>query len=212
MEKHTKIEQDLYKKLFNGKSYFGPVPWSPDPSRTVIEIMERNDLLDGKGKIALDIGCGKGRHIEFLRKCGYSVVGLDFSPDALAFCQQKFSGDKLVKLIQCDVTKEFPKDLGKFDLVLQWSVLDHLRTMYRKTYKRNIEKVVKNFFLVAEFSWMEKIFKNKKYLVREGHYSCIYSPADLTSFFDFLTKVDILEDHEEYLSKGVRFNTVLFKR
>ncbi len=36
----------------------------------------------------LDLGCGKGRHSVYLNKKGFSIVGVDLSPESIAFASQ----------------------------------------------------------------------------------------------------------------------------
>ena len=46
------------------------------PSRILVDLVKEQK---GKGfKRALDIGCGVGRHVVFLAKEGFQVVGTDF--------------------------------------------------------------------------------------------------------------------------------------
>ena len=47
--------------------------------------------------VALDVACGAGRHLRWLRSRGHPVVGVDRSPEALAACQG------LGELIEADI-------------------------------------------------------------------------------------------------------------
>jgi ubiquinone/menaquinone biosynthesis C-methylase UbiE len=42
-----------------------------------------------RGSVALDLGCGAGREAIFLAECGYSVYGVDFSPEALRIARRR---------------------------------------------------------------------------------------------------------------------------
>ena len=45
--------------------------------------------LSQNGKPVLDLGCGDGRHLEFLTSAGYSCVGLDLSDSLLKIAHQR---------------------------------------------------------------------------------------------------------------------------
>jgi SAM-dependent methyltransferase len=42
--------------------------------------------------VALDAACGTGRFAEFLAKCGHRVIGVDSSPDMLAYARRRVPG------------------------------------------------------------------------------------------------------------------------
>ena len=140
-------------------------------------------------------------------------MGVDFSQDALDICKKRFANDGQVTLKKVDLTKpNCLKDLGKFDLVLQWSVLDHIRAKYVKTFLRNVVSVVGNFFVVSEFSTFENKFKNKPYKIENGHYSRCYTSQELTNVFTPLQKIDIIKDGDEVIPYNIKFHTILFQK
>jgi len=62
--------------------------------------------------------------------------------------------------------------LGKFDLVLDWSVLDHIRKKYIKKYMANILSVIKKdgYAIFSEFDIsMPGLFKNKNYFIKTNN-------------------------------------------
>jgi SAM-dependent methyltransferase len=46
-------------------------------------------LADREPGVALDAACGTGRFAEFLAKCGHRVIGVDSSPDMLAYARRR---------------------------------------------------------------------------------------------------------------------------
>lgn len=71
----------------------------------------------------LDIGCGTGFNIEYLRSLGFDrVVGLDLSPDALAFCRSR----RLTALVRGDATQA-PFRAGTFDMILALDLIEHVQ-------------------------------------------------------------------------------------
>lgn len=78
-----------------------------------------NRIFPEKGKI-LDIGCGYGYFIEIMRDFGWTVWGIDLSPNTLHFAKKK--GLNVAKASIDDVA--FPDEF--FDVVTAFYVLEHL--------------------------------------------------------------------------------------
>jgi SAM-dependent methyltransferase len=64
--------------------------------------------------LILDLACGKGRHAIYLNQKGFDVVGLDLSPQNIAFARD-FENDRL-KFYQHDMREIWKK--GHFDIIL----------------------------------------------------------------------------------------------
>lgn len=215
-KKHLKVELSFYKNAFskNKKRRILGYGWQFNPSKTTKEIIIANKLTtEAKGKRVLDLGCGDGRHVKLFREMGFEVVGVDFSDEAIRLCKKKFKNDKKIKIYKIDLTeKNSLSKLGKFDLVLDWSVLDHIRKKYIKKYMANILSVIKKdgYAIFSEFDIsMPGLFKNKNYKLTGKHYSKAYTIKSLLVTVRPLKLVDcrkaILEDEVN----NNRFNTVL---
>ena len=81
----------------------------------------------------LDLGCGSGRHLQYLRSCGLSAIGQDFAGEALA-------GQRDVLLANAE---QLPYRDGSFDLVIAWGVLHYLDEKKRSCSIREIMRVLK---------------------------------------------------------------------
>ena len=80
------------------------------------------NLLDGKGKRALDIGCAYGYTSQVLAGLGYETVGFDVSGWGTKQAKSHNDGEFLV----CDAQTALPFGAGTFDLVTCFDVLEHL--------------------------------------------------------------------------------------
>lgn len=79
-------------------------------------------LADYPSPKILDIGCGTGFNIEYLRIRGYKqVVGLDFSIDALGFCQSR----NITRLV-CSDGAYPPFCAESFDMIMALDLIEHL--------------------------------------------------------------------------------------
>ncbi len=147
-KEHLINELAFYRKAFsnNEKRRERKFSWEYAPSRSVVDIVKKNKLAKNtSAKRILDVGCGDGRHMEYFRKLGFEVWGVDFSKEAIKLCRKRFRGDKKVHLKIADLTvKNILKDLGAFDIVIDWSVLDHIRSQYKKTYLENVKGAIKS--------------------------------------------------------------------
>lgn len=111
------------------------------PDRPVIqfigEVLRRIDH-----PIGLDLGCGGGRHLRYLRHIGVEAVGLDSSQEA--------TRDDRLEVVVCDITDPLPLDDSSFDFVILWGVFVHLPPSEQSDVMDEIFRVLKRggFFLV----------------------------------------------------------------
>jgi len=214
--KHLKFELEFYARAFrdNATRREKAISWEYIPSKTIIEIVESNNLAESaECKRALDLGCGDGRHAAYFRKQGFYVVGVDFCEEAVTLCTDRFKEDQKVHLEQIDLTeREALSHLGKFDLVLDWSVLDHIRREYLAIYLQNVIGSVKEggHLIAAEFDVsVRKLYKGKDFKCRRGHYSRGFTLKGLVESLSPLVLVDYREKVLEDEITRYKFNTVL---
>ncbi len=92
----------IYDKLYDGKDYAGEV-------RRLVELLGLKPAA--RRRTLLDVACGTGRHLEFLRDA-FDVEGLDLCEGLLAHARQRVPG---VRFHQGDMASF---DLGRrFDVV-----------------------------------------------------------------------------------------------
>ena len=82
----------------------------------------REDLLNGQGKKALDVGCAYGFTTSLLAGLGYDTCGVDISGYGAK------QGKTLVgrQFVLCDAQTNMPFTAETFDLVTCFDVLEHL--------------------------------------------------------------------------------------
>jgi 2-polyprenyl-3-methyl-5-hydroxy-6-metoxy-1,4-benzoquinol methylase len=115
-------EQDYYKtRKYSHKKEL--------VERHVLEVLQwatktlNEDLMDGKGKRALDVGCAYGYTSGILESLGYETMGFDVSRHGIKQAKSHSSGEFLL----CDVEATLPFMDGAFDLVTCFDVLEHLK-------------------------------------------------------------------------------------
>ncbi len=99
------------------------------------------ELAEETGDPILDVGCGTGRVNLHLAQLGYQTVGVDNSPEMLAFARRKIEAMQLkAEVVEADIFqysgKQFPLILLPFNTLMhfheqtqQIALLRHLKTL-----------------------------------------------------------------------------------
>jgi ubiquinone/menaquinone biosynthesis C-methylase UbiE len=112
------------------ETYARWAPWYDEPGNQMIDLEEPvvREILDGLPVgVALDAGCGTGRHTAYLAALGHKVLGVDSSPEMLARAREKVPdgefhegdlhdvplADDSVDLVVCALTLAHVPDLGR---------------------------------------------------------------------------------------------------
>ena len=113
------MQTEDYQSLYDLESHF----WWFAGMRELTAALLDPLLIEKHDRVILDIGCGTGGNLEWLRRYvgNGRIIGLDFIDTALRFCQQ--SGERL--LVQASAT-DLPFANEAFDLVTSFDVLEQL--------------------------------------------------------------------------------------
>jgi len=76
-------------------------------------------ILAGPGARVLDLGCGPGLHASRIARAGHRVVGIDFSPAAIAYARDEAERDGLACTYRLEDVREAELGTG-FDAVCVW--------------------------------------------------------------------------------------------
>lgn len=190
--------------------------WDEKVSPTIVGIVETLGLTENaSSKSFLDLGCGDGRSSEYFHELGFNITGVDFSPEALKIYQAKFDQDPKVRSARADLTApDALRALGQFDLILDWSVLDHIRPSYRSTFVANIISAMKEggHLIASEFETLPNLEAGKDYKLVNGHYSKIYKIDELVEILQPLKLVSKKEHTLEDTRNNIYFNTAVFQK
>jgi ubiquinone/menaquinone biosynthesis C-methylase UbiE len=78
-----------------------------------------------RGLAVLDLGCGTGRHAQWLAAAGALVTAVDFSRGMLAEARRK-PGSERIRFLAGDLRRRLPFRDGVFHLVVSGLVLEHV--------------------------------------------------------------------------------------
>jgi SAM-dependent methyltransferase len=76
------------------------------------------------GERVLDAGCGTGYGSRLLREKGQSVVGVDYSPHAIAYAREHYEGPALTYAVMDGNFLAFPP--SQFDFLVSFEVIEHM--------------------------------------------------------------------------------------
>ena len=100
------------------------------------------------GLNCIEIGAGSGHYSMLFARRGANVTLLDYSKEALEFCQVVFRdcgiNENQVKFIHMDALNIDQELLGKFDVSMSFGVAEHFEGNDRKTIVKNHFSVLKN--------------------------------------------------------------------
>jgi SAM-dependent methyltransferase len=125
----------LRRLLFDLRYRFGRPRW--DTGITPPELVAFVESAGTPGR-ALDLGCGTGTNVVYLARHGWDVVGVDFSPRAIALARTRTREASVsARFVSADVTR-LP-DLGApFDLALDMGCLHSVPAARRADYARGL--------------------------------------------------------------------------
>lgn len=194
---YTKQKQ-FFKKAYETGTHGWP---EVGPTPHVVRWIDR--LGSGRGKAALDLGCGEGRHTIVLARKGYAVTAFDLEPLALKKARAYLQKAGLRATYVAGDALDLRFDDAAFDLVLDYGCFHHVVTKDWPRYRRGIARVLKpgGHLLLSVFSMKFRHHPGEKrtrdWLVHRNHYDHFFTRGAVSKAFEPLFEtVGILEELE----------------
>lgn len=86
------------------------------------EFLEFMNNYSFKIKKVLDIGCGNGKYLVFLKNLGFTTDGVDSSPTAVAMTKESLQDDSAIRCVDM-YTYNIPA--GRYDLIISIAAIHH---------------------------------------------------------------------------------------
>ena len=169
-------------------------------------------------KRTLDLGCGSGRHMVYLGKRNFVVVGSDISPTGLSRAQKWLEKENIDNycLVEHDMIKlPFPDE--HFDVVVGINVIHHNHLKKIKQTVNEINRVLKKKGLVLvtlsstgdyKFGIGKKLERNT-YLSPKGAIHHFFDEKGVRKLFDKFKIIDIKERVEVKNKKSLAHLPIL---
>ena len=118
------MQNKLYSKYLTTHPFYTNEPFNAEGSFRFIEKNYLPFLPSSKNAKILDIGCGLGHFLSYVKQKGYThYSGIDISKEQVDFCKKHVT--KKVELI--DILDEFlKKHKNAFDFILMNDVIEHI--------------------------------------------------------------------------------------
>lgn len=117
----------IYDRILYDRINAGEFEIMLPAAEELARILRKSDLLDGRGRRALDFSCGEGRNSEFLCRIGYAVDATEVTESAIAAARRRFEQNHVkAKATLVDVFQPEPRlpfADASFDLVVAWQCL-----------------------------------------------------------------------------------------
>jgi SAM-dependent methyltransferase len=114
------LDHAEYQRMFEREDRYW---WFVGRRRLALGLLDRELGPARQGRKILDLGCGTGVVLQELQSSGAEATGLDFSSEALEFCQQRSLGN----LVQGDA-QALPFGDRTFDAILGLDVFEHIES------------------------------------------------------------------------------------
>jgi len=140
-----------------------------------------------KPKSVLDVGCGTGRLVYWLRFLGIDAFGIEISKDALELADKKIRPF----LKSGDITK-IPYAENNFDLVLTYDVLEHIE-------RSKIKKAISETIRVSKRYIFHKIYTQENHWISLTHgedfsHLSVFSKKYWQNIFSSFPEISILRN------------------
>ena len=140
----TSVNRRLYDLMYRWGA-----PWEGGARADLVELVEGGELTPERlppGR-AIDLGCGSGANAVYLARHGFEVVGVDFSPIALAKARRHADVSGVasrVRFVEGDLTApSIPGVDGPFDLLVDYGTLDDLAGARRRQMAATITRLAR---------------------------------------------------------------------
>ncbi len=171
------------------------------PTPHVARLVAR--LGSGRGRRALDLGCGEGRHTILLARRGYAVTALDLEPLALEKARASCRRAGVRAAFERGNALDLRFQDGAFDLVLDYGCFHHVVRRDWPRYRREVARVLRpgGHLVLSVFSTKFRHHpgerRTRDWIVHRNHYDHFFTPAELRGAFrDSFDIPELLEEHE----------------
>ncbi len=196
-----------YKKL---PHYFDAHNIS-DETEAKNSVME-NFLQHHKVKTVLDLTCGTGSQVFFLKNLGYDVVGSDFSPALLKIARKKAQQANVkIDFIDGDIRKS---KLGEFDAcITMFNAIGHLnKSGFAKTIKNVHRNLKNNGIYIFDIFNLEAINEKNIHSFATQNSKMIDETQILQSQISTIDKAKgLLTSYDSYISQTQNKKPKIFK-
>jgi ubiquinone/menaquinone biosynthesis C-methylase UbiE len=137
-------------------------------------------------KRVLDLGCGSGRHVVYLVKCGFDVYGIDIAEAGIKLTKEWLKEEELKANLKVgNIYEKLPYKDNFFDAVISTQSLHHERIENIRKAIREIERVLVTggiIFITFRKRKFRKFYPNQTIIERYGKQKYDYRVIDRRTY------------------------------
>ncbi len=222
MQQYEQENKKYYEKAW--KQPLSPLPGATGwqtmvPASEFVDFVHWLKKEDIHGRV-LDIGCGAGRHAQFLAQHGFQVYGIDFSPAAIRKAKGNALKENLAVSYRVGNALNLPYTKFFFAVVNDDGCLHHLSPEDCDSYRKGIHKVLQKGGIVRlkVFSRNCLLYKNNRrgrnawILLPWQEYTYFFSKHEIKNFFGQKYQLLSLEEKIHPHTKEKKFWYALFQK
>jgi SAM-dependent methyltransferase len=140
------------RALYDAWYRWGTPPWVGAARDELVGLVGAGRIRPGR---AIDLGCGVGDNAVFLARHGFDVTGVDFAPSAVRRARAKAREAGVPAVFRVADLTRLDRDLGTFDLLVDYGTLDDLGPAERDAYVARVVPLARpgGQFLLWCFEW-----------------------------------------------------------
>jgi SAM-dependent methyltransferase len=176
------LQRSVFSRLYRRAPTVESLPWHREHPPALLERAVAQRSTRGR---ALDVGCGEGVYSAYLAELGFSVVGVDFVPAALAAARTRADrADLDVELFEGDI---LDYTAGRaFDVVLDSGCLHHLPKGKVGRYRARLDEWLapRGDYVLVHFAHRPRVFwmpKGPRHMTRDEAVQ-LFAPLQLLAY------------------------------
>jgi SAM-dependent methyltransferase len=202
MTHYGRLIYSRQRRFFRKAYETGEHGWPAEGATPEVAALLRR-LGPGRARLALDLGCGEGRHTIHLARQGWRVTAFDLEPLALrrARASARAAGVRADFARGDALHLRFPA--ASFDLVLDYGCFHHVVMRDWPRYVAQVRRVLRpgGDLILSVFSTKFKHHpaerRRRNWIVHRNHYDHFFTPAEIRRAFraSFDMRA-LIEEHE----------------
>lgn len=181
------------------------IPWADNEVNPLLLEWLGKTGLEGRGKLAITVGCGLGEDAEELSRRGFRVTGFDISPTAISWCKRRFP-QSTVAYTAADLFHHPASWNAAFDFVFESNTLQALPL------DRRAEAIKQVASLVAPGGALLVIARGRGDDEKTEHVPWPLSRHELNAFHECGLREETFEDYQDHESPPVRRFRVTYRK
>lgn len=158
---------------FEWRYWRGRTPW--DTQETPPEVLAF--LKDAPPGRALDLGCGTGTNAITLANSGWTVTGIDFSPQAIYAARRKASNQTASIEFRIGSAADLSSLSGPYDFALDIGCLFNLTPAHRRRYAAGLERLLPDGARYMLYAWLPQQRRGRPWGISEADVAALFEPG-----------------------------------